>query len=92
MVSSYPVENVTAYLFSMPIGLVILVNVTLLTSVQLVVRMCDRACVIIILCACMYYTDTYRIAQNFGGGKLWRIWRNERHSPMFYPTKFQVHY
>ena len=34
------------------------------------------------------YSDTqrwlgyYRIAQNFGGGKLWRIWRNERHSPI----------
>ena len=34
----------------------------------------------------------YRIAQNFGGDKLWRIWRNKRHSPLFYPTKFQVHY
>ena len=35
---------------------------------------------------------TYRIAQNFGGGKLWRIWRNDRHSPIFYPIKFQIHY
>jgi len=30
----------------------------------------------------------YRIAQNCGGGKLWRIWWIEYHSPIFYPTKF----
>ena len=28
---------------------------------------------------------------NGGGEKLWRIWRNERHSPIFYPAKFQIH-
>jgi len=31
------------------------------------------------------YYSCYRIAQNSGGGKLWRI---ECHSPIFYPTKF----
>ena len=31
----------------------------------------------------------YRIMQNFGGGKLWQIWQNERHLPIFYPAKFQ---
>ena len=31
--------------------------------------------------------NKYRIAQNSGGGKLWRIWRIERHSPIFYPVK-----
>jgi len=30
----------------------------------------------------------YRIAQNSGRGKLWRIWRIECHSPIFYTTKF----
>ena len=29
----------------------------------------------------------YRIAQNFGRGKLWRIWRILSDSPKFYPTK-----
>ena len=33
----------------------------------------------------------YRIAQLFGGGKYWRIWRTEHHSPIFYPAKFQIH-
>jgi len=30
----------------------------------------------------------YHIAQNCGGGKLWRIWWIECHLPIFYPTKF----
>ena len=30
----------------------------------------------------------YHIAQNSGGGILWRIWRIECHSPIFYPAKF----
>ena len=27
----------------------------------------------------------YRIAENFGGGKLWQIWRFTTNSPKFYP-------
>ena len=27
----------------------------------------------------------YRTAENFGGGKLWRIWRFATNSPKFYP-------
>ena len=30
----------------------------------------------------------YRIAQNFGGGKFWRIWRNCIDSPKISPPKF----
>ena len=30
---------------------------------------------------------TYRIVQNLGGGKLWRIWQIESNSPIFYPAK-----
>ena len=33
------------------------------------------------------HTHTHRIAQNSGGGKLWRIWQIELHSPIFYPAK-----
>ena len=29
----------------------------------------------------------YRIAQNFGGRKLWRIWRFNANPPKFYPQK-----
>jgi len=29
----------------------------------------------------------YRIAQNFGGRKLWRIWRFIANPPKFYPPK-----
>ena len=32
----------------------------------------------------MCIISLYRIAQNFGRGKLWQIWRNGRHSPIFY--------
>ena len=28
---------------------------------------------------------SYRIAQNFGGKKHWRIWRMKLHPPMFFP-------
>ena len=38
------------------------------------------------------YVSIYCIAQNFGGGKLWQIWHNNRHLPIFYATKFQIHY
>ena len=34
-----------------------------------------------------FVSSSYRIAQNSGGGILWRIWRIERHSPIFYPAK-----
>ena len=33
---------------------------------------------------------TYRIAQNFGGRKHWRIWRLGANSPKFYPPKFSI--
>ena len=33
-------------------------------------------------CVCNYH-----IAQNFGGKKLWRIWRFATNSPRFYPPK-----
>ena len=29
--------------------------------------------------------DRYRIVENFGGRKLWRIWRFATNSPKFYP-------
>ena len=32
--------------------------------------------------------EIYRIAQNGGEGKLWRIWRIWSNSPKFYPAKF----
>ena len=31
---------------------------------------------------------TYRMWENFGVGKNWRIWRIEGHSPIFYPPMF----
>ena len=33
----------------------------------------------------------YRIAQLFGGGKYWWIWRTKHHSLIVYPAKFQIH-
>ena len=46
---------------------------------------------------CKYYhkythVHIYRIAQNSGGGKLWRIWQIESHSPIFYPTKLSLYF
>ena len=35
---------------------------------------------------------TYRIVQNCGRGKLWRIRQFESHSPIFYPAKFTYVY
>ena len=32
----------------------------------------------------------YCIAENFGGRKLWWIWQNEHHLPIFYPAKFKI--
>ena len=32
----------------------------------------------------------YRIAQNFGGRKHWRIWRLGANSPKFCPPKFSI--
>ena len=31
----------------------------------------------------------YRIMQNGGRGKLWRIWRNEHNSPIFYQPNYK---
>ena len=39
-------------------------------------------------CAEELWVNMYRIAQNGGGGKLWRIWRIQSNSPKFYPPKF----
>ena len=42
-------------------------------------------------CTPVWYAEpTYHIAQNGGGGKLWRIWRNECNSQIFYPAKLQI--
>ena len=32
----------------------------------------------------------YRIAQNFGGGIFWRIWRTRQQPPKIYPPKFHL--
>ena len=34
--------------------------------------------------------NKYRIAQNFGGRKHWRIWRLGANLPKFYPSKFSI--
>ena len=36
------------------------------------------------------YCVQYRIAQNFGSRKHWRIWRLGANSPKFYPPKFSI--
>ena len=38
----------------------------------------------------IYVTTKYRIAQNFGGRKHWRIWRLGANSPKFFPPKFSI--
>ena len=38
----------------------------------------------------MLFVVTYRIAQNSGGGKYWRIWRIKCNSPIFYPPMFST--
>ena len=35
-------------------------------------------------------SSNYRIVQNGGRGKLWKIWQNKRNSPIFYPAKLQI--
>ena len=52
--------------------------------VRVCVCMCMRACV----CDHLMPGAIYRIAQNSGGGKLWRIWRIRSNLPKFYPSKF----